>query len=106
MLDPSFPPASQPDRHVSCPHVRCPRRGPRGTRPLAHRAWTGQDKPSARLRCQACGPEGSARRGTVMAATKLPDATVERRLTCQRWEGCEAGTADLCGVDLTTVPRC
>jgi hypothetical protein len=105
MLDPTFPPASQPDRHFSCPNVRCPSRGPQGTSPIAHRSWTGKDKHIERLRCQACGQEFSARRGTLMEATKLPEATVERLLKCQRWGVCDAGTADICGVDIKTVQR-
>jgi hypothetical protein len=31
MLDPTFPPESQPYSNFSCPNVRCPSRGPRGT---------------------------------------------------------------------------
>jgi hypothetical protein len=39
-----------------------------------------------------------------MAHTKLPEATVERLLKCQRWGGvCDEGTADLCAVALKTV---
>ena len=40
-----------------------------------------------------------------MAATKLSEATVERLLKCQRWGVCDAGTADICGVDIKTVHR-
>jgi hypothetical protein len=40
-----------------------------------------------------------------MEATKLPEETVERLLKCQRWGVCDAGTADLCGVDIKTVQR-
>jgi hypothetical protein len=105
MPDPTFPPASQHDRTCSCPNVRCPRRGPRGTRHIAHRSWTGQDQHIERWRGNACGQAFAARRGTLMEATKLPEATVERRLQGQRWGVCDAGTADLCGVDLKTVPR-
>ena len=44
-------------------------------------------------------------RGTLMEATKLPEETVERLLKCQRWGVCDAGTADICGVDIKTVHR-
>jgi hypothetical protein len=40
-----------------------------------------------------------------MARSKLSETTVEQLLTCQRWGVCDAGTADLCAVDLTTVHR-
>jgi hypothetical protein len=41
----------------------------------------------------------------LLEATKLPEATVERLLKCQRWGVCDAGTADICGVDIKTVHR-
>jgi hypothetical protein len=40
-----------------------------------------------------------------MDAPKLPEATVERRLQCQRWGVGDAGSADRCGVEIKTVPR-
>jgi hypothetical protein len=40
-----------------------------------------------------------------MVRSKLPEATVERLLKCQRWGVCDAGTADICGVALKTVHR-
>jgi IS1 family transposase len=40
-----------------------------------------------------------------MARSKLPEATVERLLKCQRWGVCDEGTADICAVDLKTVQR-
>jgi hypothetical protein len=40
-----------------------------------------------------------------MARSKLPEATVAQLLKCQRWGVCDAGTADICAVDLTTVHR-
>ena len=36
---------------------------------------------------------------------KLSEATVEQLLKCQRWGVCDAGTADICAVDLKTVHR-
>ena len=40
-----------------------------------------------------------------MARSKLPEATVEQLLKCQRWGVCDEGTADICRVDLKTVYR-
>jgi hypothetical protein len=40
-----------------------------------------------------------------MARSKLPEDTVIQLLQCQRWGVCEAGTADICAVDLKTVSR-
>jgi hypothetical protein len=40
-----------------------------------------------------------------MARSKLPEATVVRLVKCQRWGVCDAGTADICAVDLKTVYR-
>jgi hypothetical protein len=61
MLDPTCPPEGHPSRTCACPKLRCPRRGPQGTRPIAPHAWPGKDKHSERLRCQAWGQECSAR---------------------------------------------
>jgi hypothetical protein len=72
---------------------------------IAHQSWTGQDKPSERLRCTVCGQEFSAREGTLMARSQLPEETIERLLKCQRWGVCDEGTADICGVALKTVYR-
>src|SRR5215207_5481371 len=105
MPDPTFPPEGHHYSTFSCPNLRCPSRGPQGTSHIAHRSWTGKDKHIERLRCQACGQEFSERRGTLMEGTKLPEETVERLLKCQRWGVCDAGTADICGVDIKTVHR-
>jgi hypothetical protein len=105
MPGPTFPPEGHHSSTFSCLHLRCPRRAPQGTSHIAHRAWTGKDKHIERLGCQACGQECSERRGPVREGTKLPEETVERRRKCQRWGVCDAGTADLCGVDITTVHR-
>ena len=45
------------------------------------------------------------RAGTLMARSKLPEDPVIRLLKCQRWGVCDAGTADICAVDLKTVHR-
>jgi hypothetical protein len=40
-----------------------------------------------------------------MARSKLPEATVEQLLKCQRWGVCDEGTADICDVEIKTVHR-
>jgi hypothetical protein len=40
-----------------------------------------------------------------MARSKLPEDTVIQLVKCQRWGVCDAGTADICAVDLKTVYR-
>jgi hypothetical protein len=105
MDHPTFPPEGHHDRTFSCPPLGCPLRGQSGAGNMAHRSWTGKDRHSERLRCTACGQEFSVRRGTLMEGSKLSEETVERRLKCQRWGVCDAGTADLCGVDIKTVHR-
>jgi hypothetical protein len=52
-----------------------------------------------------CGQEFSEREGTLMARSKLPEDTVIQLMKCQRWGVCDAGTADICAVDLKTVYR-
>ena len=70
---------------------------------LGHRSWTGKDQRIERLRCTSCGREFSEREGTLMARSKLREATVEQLLKCQRWGVCDDGTADICDVDIKTV---
>jgi hypothetical protein len=72
---------------------------------IAHRSWTGKAKHSARLRCTVCTQECAEREGTLMARSTLSEDMVERLLQCQRWGVCDAGTADICAVDLKTVHR-
>jgi IS1 family transposase len=72
---------------------------------VVHRSWTGKHKHIERLRCTICGCEFSERQGTLMARSKLPEATVEQLLKCQRWGVCDEGMADICAVDLKTVHR-
>jgi len=57
------------------------------------------------LRCTACDREFSEREGTLLVRSKLPEDTVIRLVKCQRWGVCDAGTADICAVDLKTVHR-
>jgi hypothetical protein len=61
--------------------------------------------PIERLRCTAGGRACSAREGTLLARSKLPEDPVVRLLKGQRWGVCDAGTADMYGVDLKTVHR-
>jgi hypothetical protein len=98
-------PAQDQDTQFSCPNPACARFNRPGEGNIVHRSWTGRDQDIERLRCRPCGQEFSARRGTLMEATKLPEESVERLLKCQRWGVCDAGTADICGVDIKTVHR-
>jgi IS1 family transposase/transposase-like protein len=98
-------PAQERYTRFSCPNPACARFNRRGEGNIAHRAWTGTHKHIERLRCTACGREFSEREGTLLARSKLPEDTVVRLLKCQRWGVCDAGTADICAVDLKTVHR-
>jgi IS1 family transposase len=96
-----------PERYTrfSCPNPQCAQFKRSGEDNIVHRAWTGKDKHIERLCCTVCGREFSERAGTLMARSKLSEATVEQLLKCQRWGVCDAGTADICAVDLKTVHR-
>jgi IS1 family transposase len=96
-----------PERYTrfSCPNPHCARFNRPGEGNLAHRSWTGTHKHIERLRCTTCGREFSEREGTLMARSKLPEDTVIQLMQCQRWGVCDAGTADICAVDLKTVYR-
>ena len=98
-------PAQERYTRFSCPNPAClqcnrPRAGN-----IVHRSWTGKHKPIERLRCTVCGREFSEREGTLMARSKLPEETVVRLLKCQRWGVCDEGTADMCAVELKTLPH-
>jgi hypothetical protein len=96
-----------PERYArfSCPNPHCARFNRPGEGNIAHRSWPGTHKHIERLRWTTCGREFSAREGTLMARSKLPEATVAQLLQCQRWGVCDAGTAAICAVDLKTVHR-
>ena len=96
-----------PERYTrfSCPNPHCARFNRPGEGNIAHRSWTGTHKHIERLRCTTCGREFSEREGTLMARSKLPEDTVIQLMKCQRWGVCDAGTADICAVDLKTVYR-
>src|SRR5262252_7782089 len=98
-------PAQERYTRFSCPNPQCARFNHPGVGNIVHRSWTGPHKHIERLRCTACAREFSAREGTLMARSKLPEATVEQLLKCQRWGVCDEGTADICAVDLKTVHR-
>jgi IS1 family transposase len=102
-----IPRTPAPERYIqfSCPNPQCALFNRLGEGCIAHRSWTGKEKHIERLRCTVCGCEFSERAGTLMARSKLPEATVERLLKCQRWGVCDEGTADICAVDLKTVHR-
>jgi IS1 family transposase len=101
----STTPAQAKYTQFSCPNPPCPCFNHPGEGNIVHRSWTGKHKHIARLRCTACDREFAEREGTLMARSKLPEATVTQLLKCQRWGVCEAGTADICAVDLKTVHR-
>src|SRR4029450_8341978 len=98
-------PAQESYTRFSCPNPQCARFNRPGAGNIAHRSWTGTSKHIERLRCTLCHREFSEREGTLMARSKLPEATVERLLKCQRWGVCDEGTADICDVDLKSVYR-
>jgi len=87
----------------SCPNPHCAQFNRPGEGNIAHRSWTGTHQPIERLRCIACDREFSEREGTLMARRKLPEETVIQLVQCQRWGVCDAGTADICAVDVKTV---
>lgn len=89
----------------SCPNPVCSLFNQMGQGNITHRSWTGQDKQIERLRCRVCEKEFSERAGTLMAYTKLPEEKIIRLTKCQRWGVCDAGTADICDVDIRSVHR-
>lgn len=98
-------PAQERYTRFSCPNPHCAQFNRSGTGNIAHRSWTGKARHIERLRCTLCHREFSEREGTLMARSKLPEATVTQLLKCQRWGVCDEGTADICAVDLKTVHR-
>src|SRR5215467_5521865 len=101
----STTPAPERYTRFSCPNPQCARFNHPGEGNIVHRSWTGTHKHIERLRYTARDREFSEREGTLMARSKLPEATVEQLLKCQRWGVCDEGTADICAVDLKTVHR-
>jgi IS1 family transposase len=98
-------PAPQRYPRFSCPNPQCTCFNCPAAGNIVHRSWTGTHKHIERLRCTACDREFSEREGPLRARSKLPEATVERLLQCQRWGVCDEGTADICDVEIKTVHR-
>ena len=98
-------PAQDRYTRFSCPNPACRLCNQPSAGNIVHRSWTGKHKQIERLRCTVCGREFSERAWTLMVRSKLPEETVERLLKCQRWGVCDAGTADICAVDIKTVHR-
>jgi hypothetical protein len=98
-------PAQERYTRCSCPTPACAGCNRPGEVNIAHRSWTGTHTPIERLRCTAGGRACSAREGTLLARSKFPEDPVVRLLKGQRWGVCDAGTADMYGVDLKTVHR-
>ena len=65
----------------SCPNPDCTQFNRLNVDTIVHRSWTGKHKHIERLRCTICGCEFSERAGTLMARSKLPEATVVQLLT-------------------------
>ena len=101
----STTPAQERYTRFSCPNPQCACFSRPGEGNIVHRSWTGTHQHIERLRCTVCDREFSEREGTLMARSKLPEDTVIRLVKCQRWGVCDAGTADMCAVDLNTVHR-
>lgn len=89
----------------SCPNPECSLFNQAEQGNISHRSWTGKEKHIERLRCTRCGKEFSERAGTLMSYTKLSGEKIIHLLKCQRWGVCDAGTADICDVDIKTVHR-
>ena len=102
----STTPAPERDTRFSCPTPSCPCFNRPGAGNIVHRSWTGKHTHIERLRCTACDRECSEREGTLMARSKLPEATVTQLLKCQRWGVGDEGTAAICAVELKTGHRC
>lgn len=65
----------------------------------------GKDKAIRRLYCKHCGHRFSERQGSLLAYTKLPEATVVRLIKCLG-HGCSVeATADICDINARTVGR-
>jgi hypothetical protein len=98
-------PAQERESRCSCPNPPWAQFNRPGAGHIAPRSWTGAHKHSERLRCTVCDREFSARAGTLMARSKLPEDTGIRLVQCQRWGVCDAGTADMCQVEIKPVHR-
>ena len=90
---------------LACPNPDCSDFNRFGLGNLSVVEWTGKHKQIRRLYCSTCGHRFSERRGSVLEATKLPEATIVRIIKCLG-HGCSIeATADICEVDTRSVQR-
>lgn len=103
---PTTAPATDGDLALfACPHSDCDAFNRFDTGNLSVCERTGKDKHIRRLYCNHCQRRFSERRGSLMAYTKLPKATVVRIVKCLG-HGCSVeATADICEVAARTVGR-
>ena len=89
----------------ACPNPSCPAYGVRGASTLRPHGWSSKAKGIRCLRCSACGKNFSARQGTPLFRTCLPqEKSVDIAKHLAEGTGLRA-TARLCGVALNTVLR-
>jgi transposase-like protein len=90
---------------LACPNPDCSDFNRFAVGNLSVVEWTGKHKQIRRLYCSTCGHRFSERRGSLLEAAKLPEATVVRIVKCLG-HGCSIeATADICEVDTRTVER-
>lgn len=98
-------PGEEKYNEFACPNPACSYFNVFAQSNITHRSWTGKNKDIHRLRCLGCGKEFSERCGSLLSHSKLSPQIVERLLKCQRWGVCDAGSADICDVNIKTVER-
>jgi transposase-like protein len=90
---------------LACPNPDCSDFNRFAAGNLSVVEWTGKRRQIRRLYCSPCGHRFSERRGSLLEAVKLPEATVVRIIKCLG-HGCSVeATADICEVDPRTVER-
>lgn len=98
-------PPRLPLSFFACPNGDCADFNRFDSGNLSVAEWMGKDKAIRRLYCKTCGTRFSERQGSLMQATKLPEADVVRLIKCLG-HGCSVeATADICEVDTRTVQR-
>src|SRR5438876_3020130 len=95
-------PAQERYTRCSCPNPHCAQCTCPGAGTSAHRSWPGTPQHLEGLRGTAGGRELSEREGTLMARSQLPEDTGIRLVQCPRWGVCDAGSAAIGAVALTT----
>jgi transposase-like protein len=89
----------------ACPNPDCDSFNRFGAGNLSVCERMGKHKAIRRLYCSHCGHRFSERAGSLLAYTKLPEATVIRIVKCLG-HGCSIeATADICEVDARSVAR-